>query len=77
MAQPPSMLKRVIRLLRRRSNDMETANVSVRELAFVILVAVIVVGGFFVLRGVTTDEAERDTRERVVGAASLVVRPTV
>jgi len=43
------MLKRLIRLLRRRSDDMETANVSVRELAFVILVAVIVVGAAFMI----------------------------
>lgn len=49
MAHPPTMLKRLIRLLRRRSDDMETANVSVRELAFVILVAVIVVGAAFMI----------------------------
>lgn len=49
MAQPPTMLKRLIRLLRRRSDDMDTANVSVRELAFVIIVAVIVVGTAFMV----------------------------
>lgn len=49
MAQSASLLKRWLRLLRRRSDDMDTANVSVRELAFVILVAVIVVGAAFMI----------------------------
>jgi TRAP transporter TAXI family solute receptor len=43
------MLKRVLRLLRRHSDDMDTANVSVRELAFVTLVAVVVVGSAFMV----------------------------
>jgi TRAP transporter TAXI family solute receptor len=43
------MLKRVLRLLRRHSDDMDTANVSVRELAFVTLVAVVVVGTAFMV----------------------------
>jgi len=49
MKQPPTMLKRVLRLLRRHSDDMDTANVSVRELAFVTLVAVVVVGTAFMV----------------------------
>ncbi len=44
-----SILQRGLRLLRRRGDDMETANVSVRELAFVILVAVIVIGTAFMI----------------------------
>jgi TRAP-type uncharacterized transport system substrate-binding protein len=43
------MLKRVLRLLRRHRDDMDTANVSVRELAFVTLVAVVVVGTAFMV----------------------------
>jgi len=35
-------------------------------------IAVIVIGGFFALRQVATDEAERGTRERVVAEARLV-----
>jgi len=49
MTQSPSILKRVLRLLRRHSDDMDTANVSVRELAFVILIAVVVVGAAFMI----------------------------
>jgi TRAP transporter TAXI family solute receptor len=49
MAQPPSILKRCIRLLRPRSGDADSSNVSVRELAFVILVAVVVVGSAFMI----------------------------
>lgn len=49
MNQPPSMLKRCLRLLRRQHDDMDTTNVSVRELAFVILVAVVVVGTAFMI----------------------------
>ena len=49
MTKPPSILKRVVRLLRRRSGDMDTTNVSVRELAFVTLVAVVVVGAAFMI----------------------------
>lgn len=49
MAQPPTMLKRLIRLLRRRSDGMDTDSVSVRELAFVVLVAVVVVGTAFMV----------------------------
>ena len=43
-------------------------------------IAVILIGGFFALRGVATEEAERDTRERVeiegklVEAAALATR---
>ena len=35
-------------------------------------IAVVVVGGFFALRSVTVDEAERDTRERVEAEGRLV-----
>jgi signal transduction histidine kinase len=35
-------------------------------------IAVVVVGGFFALRPVTIDEAERDTQERVLAAGRLV-----
>ena len=35
-------------------------------------IAVVVVGGFFALRHVAIDEAERDTRERVQAEARLV-----
>lgn len=41
-------------------------------LASLAAIAVIVVGGFFALRQVATDEAERDTRERVQAEARLV-----
>jgi TRAP transporter TAXI family solute receptor len=49
MKQPPSILKRLLRLLRHRNKDAETSNVSVRELAFVILIAVLVVGSAFMI----------------------------
>ncbi len=49
MAQPPTMLKRLIRLLRRRSDGMDTDSVSVRELAFVVVIAVVVVGTAFMV----------------------------
>ena len=41
-------------------------------LASIAAIAVIVVGGFFALREVAIDEAERDTRERVQAEARLV-----
>jgi two-component system, NarL family, sensor kinase len=41
-------------------------------LASLAAIAVIVVGGFFALRQVAIDEAERDTRERVLAEARLV-----
>jgi len=49
MSQVPSILKRCLRLLRRQHGDVESSNVSVRELAFVILVAVVVVGSAFMI----------------------------
>ena len=42
-----------------------TSSVLRFTIASVLAIAVIVVGGFFALRGVAIDEAERDTRERV------------
>ena len=41
-------------------------------LASLAAIAVIVVGGFFALRQVAIDEAERDTRDRVQAEARLV-----
>ena len=41
-------------------------------LASLAAIAVIVVGGFFALRPVAIDEAERDTRDRVRAEARLV-----
>ncbi|MGZ8649239.1 MAG: hypothetical protein ACXW08_11535, partial [Solirubrobacteraceae bacterium] len=41
-------------------------------LASLAAITVIVVGGFFALRQVAIDEAERDTRERVLAEARLV-----
>jgi signal transduction histidine kinase len=41
-------------------------------LASLVAIAVIVVGGFFALRQVAIDEAERDTRDRVRAEAALV-----
>jgi two-component system NarL family sensor kinase len=41
-------------------------------LASLVAVAVVVVGGFFALRQVAIDEAERDTRDRVLAEARLV-----
>ena len=41
-------------------------------LASLAAIAVIVIGGFFALRQVAVDEAERDTRERVQAEARLV-----
>lgn len=41
-------------------------------LASLVAIAVIVIGGFFALRQVAIDEAERDTRERVQAEARLV-----
>ena len=49
MNQTPSILKRIVLRLRRRRDDMENASVSMRELAFVILVAVVVVGAAFMI----------------------------
>ncbi len=49
MNQTPSILKRIVLRLRRRRDDMEDASVSMRELAFVILVAVVVVGAAFMI----------------------------
>jgi TRAP transporter TAXI family solute receptor len=45
----PPIFKRWLRLLRLRSNRLESADVSLRELAFVIIVAVIVVGAAFII----------------------------
>ena len=49
MTKSPSILKRVARLLRRRRDDADTTNVSIRELVFVILIAVLVVGSAFMI----------------------------
>lgn len=49
MKQAPSTFKRWLRLLRLRRDGVETADVSVRELAFVILVAVVVIGSAFMI----------------------------
>ncbi len=49
MKPSPSFIQRWLRLLRRRSDSMEDGDVSLRELAFVTLVAVIVVGAAFII----------------------------
>ena len=41
-------------------------------LGSLVAIAVVVVGGFFALRSITIDEAERDTRERVQIEGRLV-----
>jgi two-component system NarL family sensor kinase len=49
-----------------------TAPIARFTLASLVAVAVVVVGGFFALRQVAIDEAERDTRDRVRAEARLV-----
>lgn len=49
MMQVPTLIKRWLRLLQRRHDGMETTEVSVRELAFVILVATVVIGSAFMI----------------------------
>ena len=49
MPDQPSLLKRCLRLLRRRRGDIESSDVSVRELAFVLIVGIIVVGTAFAI----------------------------
>ncbi|MBS1217771.1 MAG: transporter solute receptor family protein, partial [Proteobacteria bacterium] len=50
MHQPQSTLQRWLRLLRRHRDDMEeTANISMPELAFVLLLAAVVVGTAFMI----------------------------
>lgn len=62
----------------RATNDVDSPPPSVGAavarfmLASVAAITVIVVGGFFALRAVAIDEAERDTRERVQAEARLV-----
>lgn len=49
MPDKSSLLKRCLRLLRRRRGDVESSDVSVRELAFVLIVGVVVVGTAFAI----------------------------
>lgn len=49
MIQVPTFIKRLLGLLRRHRDGMETPEVSVRELAFVILVATVVIGSAFMI----------------------------
>lgn len=49
MPDNPSLLKRCLRLLRRRRGDVASSDVSVRELAFVLIVGVAVVGTAFAI----------------------------
>ncbi|RPJ44608.1 MAG: TAXI family TRAP transporter solute-binding subunit [Betaproteobacteria bacterium] len=49
MIQLPTLIKRWLRLLHRRRDNIEAAEVSVRELAFVILLATVVIGSAFMI----------------------------
>ncbi|MEY4599925.1 MAG: hypothetical protein RLZZ445_2722 [Pseudomonadota bacterium] len=49
MPDQPSLLKRCLQLLRRHRGDIESSDVSVRELAFVLIVGIIVVGTAFAI----------------------------
>lgn len=49
MPDNPSLLKRCLRLLRRRRGDIASSDVSIRELAFVLIIGVVVVGSAFAI----------------------------